>query len=167
MQKKIATGKIYLGGSFNREIDHERVERAKEILAKNPTIAKVHFPFDYDFVDPEEKNPEIGGQRSMTWRVGTFQNDLNGINSATCGVFLYDMDVLDDGCAFEIDFMRANHKPVVLVPFTEHPERPKKMNLMIAQGVTAIIDGNTELEKLAEYDFNWTPYIPVTGYGIY
>ncbi|MDY5291342.1 MAG: nucleoside 2-deoxyribosyltransferase, partial [Ligilactobacillus salivarius] len=45
--------------------------------------------------------------------------------------------------------------------------RPKKMNLMIAQGVTAIIDGNTELEKLAEYDFNWTPYIPVTGYGIY
>ena len=59
MQKKIATGKIYLGGSFNREIDHERVERAKEILAKNPTIAKVHFPFDYDFVDPEEKNPEI------------------------------------------------------------------------------------------------------------
>ena len=33
MQKKIATGKIYLGGSFNREIDHERVERAKEILA--------------------------------------------------------------------------------------------------------------------------------------
>ena len=75
--------------------------------------------------------------------------------------------VLDDGCAFEIGFMRANHKPVVLVPFTEHPERPKKMNLMIAQGVTAIIDGNTELEKLAEYDFNWTPYIPVTGYGIY
>lgn len=71
------------------------------------------------------------------------------------------------GCAFEIGFMRANHKPVVLVPFTEHPERPKKMNLMIAQGVTAIIDGNTELEKLAEYDFNWTPYIPVTGYGIY
>ena len=110
MQKKIATGKIYLGGSFNREIDHERVERAKEILAKNPTIAKVHFPFDYDFVDPEEKNPEIGGQRSMTWRVGTFQNDLNGINSATCGVFLYDMDILDDGCAFEIGFMRANHE---------------------------------------------------------
>ena len=106
-----------------------------------------------------------GGKVSVI--TGTFQNDLNGINSATCGVFLYDMDVLDDGCAFEIGFMRANHKPVVLVPFTEHPERPKKMNLMIAQGVTAIIDGNTELEKLAEYDFNWTSYIPVTGYGIY
>ena len=121
MQKKIATGKIYLGGSFNREIDHERVERAKEILAKNPTIAKVHFPFDYDFVDPEEKNPEIGGQRSMTWRVGTFQNDLNGINSATCGVFLYDMDILDDGCAFEIVFKRGC-KAFQLCPgaFVEH-----------------------------------------------
>lgn len=38
---------------------------------------------------------------------------------------------------------------------------------MIAQGVTAIIDGNTELDKLASYDFNCTPYIPVSGYGIY
>lgn len=167
MQKRVATGKIYLGGSFNREIDRQRVEQAKELLAKNPTIAEVKFPFDYSFTDPAEKNPQIGEERSMAWRLGTFQNDLNGLSNATCGVFLYDMDILDDGCAFEIGFMRANHKPVVLVPFTEHPEKPKKMNLMIAQGATAMIDGNTELEKLAEYDFNWTPYIPVTGYGIY
>lgn len=167
MQKTVATGKIYLGGSFNRELDHERVDKAKKLLAQNLTIARVHFPFDYEFIDPEEVDPKIGEERSMTQRVGTFQNDLNGINSATCGVFLYDMDILDDGCAFEIDFMRANHKPVMLVPFTEHPEKAKKMDLMIAQGVTAIIDGNTELDKLASYDFNCTPYIPVSGYGIY
>lgn len=29
MQKTVATGKIYLGGSFNRELDHERVDRLK------------------------------------------------------------------------------------------------------------------------------------------
>ena len=76
------------------------------------------------------------------------------------------MDQLDDGSAFEIGFMRAMHKPVILVPFTEHPEKEKKMNLMIAQGVTTIIDGNTKFEKLAEYNFNECPSNPVRGYGI-
>lgn len=102
----------------------------------------------------------------MVWRDATYQNDLTGISNATCGVFLYDMDQLDDGSAFEIGFMRAMHKPVILVPFTEHPEKEKKMNLMIAQGVTTIIDGNTEFEKLAEYNFNECPSNPVRGYGI-
>lgn len=40
------------------------------------------------------------------------------------------------------------------------------MNLMIAQGVTTIIDGNTELQKLVDYDFNTTPAIPVVDYKI-
>ena len=40
------------------------------------------------------------------------------------------------------------------------------MNLMIAQGVTTIIDGNTELDKLANFDFNTVPAKPVTGYKI-
>ena len=76
------------------------------------------------------------------------------------------MDNIDDGSAFEIGFMRALHKPVVLVPFTTDPAKDKVMNLMLAQGVTTIIDGNTELEQLATYDFNTVPAKPVTGYKI-
>ena len=38
----------------------------------------------------------------MTWRLATYNNDLEGIVNATCGVFLYDMDNIDDGSAFEI-----------------------------------------------------------------
>ena len=68
--------------------------------------------------------------------------------------------------AFEIGFIRALHKPVVLVPFTTDPNKDKVMNLMLAQGVTTIIDGNTELEQLARYDFNAVPAKPVTGYKI-
>ena len=45
--------------------------------------------------------------------------------------------------------------------------KEKKMNLMIAQGVTTIIDGNTELEKLATYDFNATPANPVVDYKVF
>lgn len=40
------------------------------------------------------------------------------------------------------------------------------MNLMLAQGVTTIIDGNNSFEKLASYDFNSCPADPVVGYKI-
>ncbi|MBP2057942.1 nucleoside 2-deoxyribosyltransferase [Lactobacillus colini] len=160
------TAKIYLGSPFYTDAERERVPKAKELLAKNPTVLRVHFPFDQDFTDPEEVNPQVGGIRSMTWRVGTYQNDLTGMVNATCGVFLYDMDRIDDGSAFEIGFMRALHKPVVLVPFTEKKEPEKVMNLMLAQGVTTIIDGNSEFDQLANFDFNAVPAKPVTGYKI-
>lgn len=163
---QIPTAKIYLGSPFYTDAQRERVVQAKELLAKNPTIARFHFPFDQSFVDPDKENPEVGGIRSMTWRVATYQNDLTEIVNATCGVFLYDMDKIDDGSAFEIGFMRALHKPVVLVTFTEHPDREKEMNLMLAQGATTIIDGNEELDKLASFDFNAVPANPVRGYKI-
>lgn len=166
MTAEISTAKIYLGSPFYNDVQRERVTKARKLLAQNPTVWQVHFPFDQNFVDPEEKNPEIGGVRSMTWRVATYQNDLNGIVNATCGVFLYDMDNIDDGSAFEIGFFRALHKPVILVPFTEIENKEKEMNLMLAQGVTTIIDGNNSFEKLASYDFNSCPADPVVGYTI-
>lgn len=119
MTENVATAKIYLGSSFYNDDHRTRALTAKKLLAKNPTVLRVHFPFDKNFIDSEEVNPKVGDVRSMTWRLGTYQNDLSGIVNATCGVFLYDMDKLDDGCAFEIGFMRALHKPVILVPFTQ------------------------------------------------
>lgn len=164
MTKQVSTATIYLGTPFYNDDQRARVKKAMALLEKNPTVVRVHFPFDQNFVDPEEKNPEIGGIRSMTWRLATYNNDITGLVNASCGVFLYDMDNIDDGSAFEIGFMRALHKPVILVPFTNDPN--KEMNLMLAQGVTTIIDGNTDFEKLATYDFNTTPANPVVGYKI-
>lgn len=159
------TGKIYLGTPFYNEDQRNRVEKAQMLLAKNPTVLSVYFPFGNDFVDVDDPNPEEGFY-SLKWQIATYQNDLTGLSNATAGVFLYDMDNLDDGSAFEIGFMRAMHKPVVLVPFTKHPDQPKKMNLMLAQGVTTLIDGTTNFEKLATYDFNIMPAEPVTDYQI-
>ena len=166
MNKQVSTAKIYLGTPFYNDDQRARVDKARALLEENPTVVRVHFPFDQNFVDPDEKNPEIGGIRSMTWRLATYNNDLEGLVNSTCGVFLYDMDNVDDGSAFEIGFMRALHKPVVLVTFTKDPDKDKVMNLMIAQGVTTIIDGNTELDKLANFDFNTVPAKSVTGYKI-
>ncbi|KRL61807.1 nucleoside 2-deoxyribosyltransferase [Lactobacillus psittaci] len=162
----VATGHVYLGSPFYSDAQRARVKKAQELLAQNETVVRVHFPFDYEFVDPDDPNPKAGIP-SLKWQLATYQNDLTGLVNASVGVFLYDMDQLDDGSAFEIGYMRALHKPVVLVPFTEHPEKEKKMNLMLAQGVTTLIDGNSEFEKLASYDFNSCMSDPVTGYRIF
>lgn len=55
------TAKIYLGSPFYTDAERARVPKAKELLAKNPTVLNVHFPFDQNFVDPEEK-------KSRNWR---------------------------------------------------------------------------------------------------
>lgn len=164
---EVATARIYLGSSFASKAHKDRAAKAQEYLEQNPTVEHIHFPFDFPVVDPiEPDDVKPGDLRSLLWQKETYQNDINGVVHATSGVFLYDMDELDDGCAFEIGFMRAQNKPVLLVPFTEHTEKKKIMNLMLAQGVTAFIDGNTELEKLKTYDFNRCPSRTVVGYGI-
>lgn len=66
MTNSVPTAKIYLGTPFYTDAERARVPKAQELLAKNPTVANVFFPFDQSFVDPEEENPEIGGIRSMT-----------------------------------------------------------------------------------------------------
>lgn len=162
----ISTGNVYLGTPFYNDAQKKRVKLAQEYLAENPTVVRVHFLFDYEFVDPEEPNPKAGIP-SLKWQLATYQNDITGLVNANVGVFLYDMDNIDDGSAFEIGYMRAMHKPVILVPFTENPDKVKKMNLMLAQGVTTLIDGNTEFEKLKTYDFNSCMSNPVTGYRIF
>lgn len=167
MNHQIPTATIYLGTPFFNEEQQERVKQARALLEQNPTVLRVHFPFDQNYVDPNETEAQKQGIRSLNWQLATYNNDLNDVINASCGVFLYDMDELDDGCAFEIGFMRAYHKPVVLVPFTNHPEKDKRLNLMLAQGVTALIDGNTELDQLASYDFNSAPAKPITDYQVY
>lgn len=166
MKAVVPTARIYLGSPFYSDAERARIPKAKKYLQENKSVAHVFFPFDKGFTDPEEKNPEIGGIRSMTWRVATYQNDLTNLVNASCGVFLYDMDQIDDGSAFEIGFLRALHKPVVLVPFTQHPQKRKQMNLMLAQGVTCLIDGNQHFQELSTYDFNECPANPVRGYGM-
>ncbi len=57
MTKQVSTATIYLGTPFYNDDQRARVKKAMELLEKNPTVVRVHFPFDQNFVDPEEKNP--------------------------------------------------------------------------------------------------------------
>ncbi|MDN6639897.1 MAG: nucleoside 2-deoxyribosyltransferase [Tetragenococcus sp.] len=157
-----ALTKVYLGTPYFNEEQKQRVEKAKKALEENDTVAIVHFPFDFQYQEASIDDPkEIFG--TFTWQVATYQNDLSAMNTADCGVFLYDLDQIDDGSAFEIGFMRALHKPVLVVPFSKNLDQ-KKLNLMIARGATNFIES---FEELSTYDFNHFPSEPQTPIDVF
>ena len=52
MNKQVSTAKIYLGTPFYNDDQRARVDKARALLEENPTVVRVHFPFDQNFVDP-------------------------------------------------------------------------------------------------------------------
>lgn len=167
MNKRIevrSSTKIYLATPWFNSEQKERVEKASKLLSDNPTVGVVHFPFDYQYKDVTIDNQK-GIFGSLEWQVATYQNDLSAMGTSDCGVFLYDLDNLDDGTAFEIGYMRSMGKPAIIVTFS-HNENVK-VNLMIARGATAFIDGDTDLEQLASYNFNHFPSNPVCPHDVF
>lgn len=159
-----SSAKIYLATPWFNPEQKERVEKVSKLLSGNPTVGVVHFPFDYQYKDATIEN-QNGVFGSLEWQVATYQNDLSAMGTSDCGVFLYDLDNLDDGTAFEMGFMRAMNKPAIIVTFSHNKD--VKVNLMIARGATAFIDGDTDLEQLASYNFNHFPSNPVCPHDVF
>ena len=156
--------KIYLATPWFNEEQKKRVEEVSELLSGNPTVGVVHFPFDHQYKDANIDNKD-GVFGSLEWQVATYQNDLSAMGTADCGVFLYDLDNVDDGTAFEVGYMRSMGKPAIVVTFSHKED--VKVNLMIARGATTFIDGDTDLEQLASYDFNHFPSNPVCTHEVF
>ncbi|WP_179395082.1 nucleoside 2-deoxyribosyltransferase [Lacticaseibacillus absianus] len=151
-KQRLPLTKIYLGSPWFNPAQRARVEAAKAALDANDTVAIVHFPFDWEYHD------EVVTEAQMTrlWIDATYQNDLSAMATADCGVFLYDLDDEDPGCAFEIGYLRALHKPVVLVPLAQDLS-DKKLNLMLAAGTTTFV---ASIDALREFNFNHMPSEP-------
>lgn len=142
---------IYLGSPFFNDVQIARVDVASAALEKNDSVHIVHFPFDHQYGGVSVNNDDGDLFGSQEWQTGTYQNDLSAMSNADIGVFLYDVDQPDDGCAFEIGFMRALQKPCVIVLLSEGDIREKELNLMISKGGTYFMES---MEELADYDFN-------------
>lgn len=156
--------KIYLATPWFNPEQKKRVEEASKLLSANPTVGVVHFPFDYQYKDATIENKD-GVFGSLEWQVATYQNDLSDMGTADCGVFLYDLDNIDDGTAFEVGYMRSMNKPAIVVTFSNKDDT--KVNLMIARGATTFIDGDNDLEELASFNFNHFPSNPVCPYPVF
>lgn len=155
--------KLYLAGPWFNADQKERATTARALLANNPTVDLVHFPFDFQYKDATIDDPK-GVFGSLEWQDATYQNDLSAMGTATAGVFLYDLDNVDDGTAMELGFMRAMHKPCIVVLFNKSNA---KVNLMVANGGTAFIDGETDFNQLATYDFEHFPSQKVCPYEVF
>ena len=164
--EQVGNTKIYLASPWFNKAQKLRVEKVSKLLSSNPTVGVVHFPFDYQYKDATIDNEDsVFG--TLEWQLATYQNDLSAMGTSDCGVFLYDLDNLDDGTAFELGYMRAMGKPAIVVTFSNRPDAEVKVNLMIARGATAFIDGIYDLDKLATYNFNHFPSNPVCTYEVF
>lgn len=148
------TTKIYLATSYFNDKQRERAHKAEEVLAKNDTVNVVHMPFNHQYQDvsiASEDNNDMFG--SPEWQKNTYGLDMTAVATSDCVVALYDLDMIDDGIAFELGLARSTHKPVILIPLSENLEE-KELNLMIAQATTYFMDS---IEDLETYDFNHFP----------
>jgi len=157
---------IYLGTPYFNSIQKDRVKAALIHLSHNQTANNVHFPFDYQYKGASVENQKDGLFGSLEWQLGTYHNDMTAIGKSDVGLFLYDTDNIDDGCAYEMGVFRAMQKPVVALLFTEAVEKPE-INLMIAQGVTTFMDGDKELPSLDSFDFDHPLANPVCPYPVF
>jgi len=158
------TTKIYLATPWFNKEQKNRVEEVSKLLSNNPTVGVIHFPFDYQYKNANIDNKD-GIFGSLEWQVATYQNDLSAMGTADCGVFLYDLDNVDDGTAFEVGYMRSMGKPAIIVTFSHN--KNVKVNLMIARGATAFIDGDKNLNDLVNYNFNHFPSNPVCTHEVF
>lgn len=145
--------KLYLGSPYFNDVQKERVEQATEYLNRNESVGIIHFPFDHQYKGVslvDEDKDELFG--TLEWQKGTYQNDVTAMETSDAGVFLYDVENIDDGCAFEIGFMRALHKPVIIILLGEEDVSNTPLNLMISQGGTYF---SSDMEELSYYDFNY------------
>lgn len=162
----IPTAKIYLAGPWFNPVQKERAAKAREYLNQNPTVELIHFPFDFQYKDASVDHDPEGILGTPEWIHATYMNDIIACGSCDAGVFLYDMDNIDDGTAMELGFLRALHKPCIVIPFSTRPKDDVEMNLMIAAGATAFI-AQEEFEKLSTYDFNHCPAIPESPFSVF
>lgn len=153
---------IYLAGGWFNELQKEMLLGANYVLSVNPTVGHVHVPILHQYHDATEDNDLEGIFGGYEWSNETFKADVTAMDLADLGVFLYDAKNPDDGTAFEIGYMYANHKPTILVTKDIEP-KDANLNLMIAKSMTVYMDS---YETLASYDFNEIMPEPFKG-GIF
>lgn len=145
--------KVYLAAPFFSEPpQNQRIQAVKKALQQNKTIdsENIFLPQEHQF---EEE--EFG---SRAWQQYVFASDMRQVHRADLLVAIIDYKLeggeneSDSGTIFEIGGAAFENKtPIVIVQF----DPQKKLNLMIAQSLTAYFDASGDgLKELATYNFD-------------
>ena len=163
---KSPTTKIYLATPWFNDVQKERAKKAREYLNQNETVGVIHVPFDFQYKDATVDNDPEGVFGTPEWVAATFQNDCTAVATSDIGVFLYDLDNIDDGCAYELALFRSQQKPCVVIPFTERDREDVEINLMIAGAATTWIK-QEDFESLKTFNFNHPQANPVPPFKVF
>ncbi|AXX64731.1 nucleoside 2-deoxyribosyltransferase [Bombilactobacillus bombi] len=139
---------LYFACSWFSTQEKEFMEKGQQALKQNPTVdwENTFRPLEHQYHNIDvSQHPEA--LADPAWQMGTFRNDLFGIDRAdfVCGLFLPQKP--DSGMAFEYGYAYATHTPIVsVIPDDDQSE----INLMLLPSVTRYL----HLSELATFDFN-------------
>ena len=139
---------LYLACSWFSPEEKQHLQQAQQQLAQNPTVDwdNSFRPLEHQFGYYDvSHNP--AALADPLWQMGTFRNDLTGIDKAdlVCGLFVPEKP--DTGMAFEFGYAYACHKPIFAV-IPDNSTVP--INVMLVPSVTQYI----RLSDAATFDFN-------------
>lgn len=146
--------KIYLGSPFFNQDQLERVKRVEEALRSNPTVTEIFSPRTQQVAHLEHGSDE--------WRDTVYNNDIKHLEwcDAIVAVHDYEDKHVDPGTAFEIGYVKALGKYVVLYQ-EKDPVNEAPVNLMLSDSLDAYLQN---AEALKNYDFNEKKHIRFEHY---
>lgn len=146
--------KIYLGSPFFNQDQLERVKRVEDALRSNPTVTEIFSPRTQQVAHLEHGSDE--------WRDTVYNNDIKHLEwcDAIVAVHDYEDKHVDPGTAFEIGYVKALGKYVVLYQ-EKDPVNEAPVNLMLSDSLDAYLQN---AEALKNYDFNEKKHIRFEHY---
>lgn len=143
---------IYLAGGFFSDKQNDLVTRAHTALKHNPTVGYIHSPREHQYQNVTAENDPEGIFGSYEWATETYNNDLTAMGLADLAVVVWDNVQPDMGTAWEMGYLVALHKPIVLT--CEDSVEQVGINLMLIKGSKTFL---TQVQELKDFDFNLIP----------
>lgn len=143
---------IYLAGGFFFDKQNDLVTRAHTALKHNPTVGYIHSPREHQYQNVTAENDPEGIFGSYEWATETYNNDLTAMGLADLAVVVWDNVQPDMGTAWEMGYLAALHKPIVLT--CEDSVEQVGINLMLIKGSKTFL---TQVQELKDFDFNLIP----------
>lgn len=148
----------YIQCSWFSPEEIEFMEKGLDVLGSNPTVSLKysHHPLSHQYNDINvNDHPEV--MNDPIWQSATMNMDLTAMDRSNLGISLFMPSKNDIGIGYENGYLKASHKPNIVVLPDEEKDIP--LNLMIGKGNTDII----LLSQLEDYNFTDIIYKPYTG----
>ncbi|NVY96283.1 nucleoside 2-deoxyribosyltransferase [Lactobacillus sp. DCY120] len=143
---------IYLAGGFFTPKQNQLLDRIEAQLKANPTVNYLHSPRDHQYKGISADHDPEGLFGGYEWATETYNNDITAMQLADLIVVAWDNILPDTGTAWEMGYMYAAQKPIVL--FCEDDLQKEGLNLMLVKSIKTYLQ---DLDELKDFDFDLIP----------